>query len=282
MDCQKIIFTLFPDNETNREILTAFLLQIGFESFDEAIENFSGYSSEKEISNNKIDSVISGLAFRVTYDNEKIPDKNWNSIWEENDYNPVWIGEECVIRDPEKEITTKAKYEILIRPDRAFGSGDHETTVMMIRQVMNLNLCNKRVLDVGCGTGILGIMASKLGSDEVYSVDLDLWAVESTEKNCRLNGVKNLKVLQGTVDVLEPQTFDVILANIHRNIILQEMGTYNRFLSPGGFLIVSGFFKQEMKEIQDRATYFSMTTEKVMEKNNWISCSFRKTKITRR
>jgi len=276
MDCQRIIFTLFPDNEKNREILTAYLLQIGFESFDETLENFSGYSTEKEINKNKIDSVLTGLSFRVNYYSEKIPEKNWNRKWEENDYCPVWIGDECVIRDPSRVITSKAKYEILIHPDKAFGSGDHETTVMMIRQLMNLDLCNKKVLDVGCGTGILGIMASKLCSSEVYSVDLDSWAVESTIKNCGLNGVKNLKVMKGTIDVLDFQTFDIILANIHRNIILQEMDIYNRFLSSGGLLIVSGFFKEDMKEIKNKAASFSMTTEKVLEKNNWVSCCFQK------
>jgi len=276
MDCQKIIFTLSPDNETNRGILTAYLLQIGFESFDETLENFSGYSTEKEISNDKIDSVLSGLSFRVEYCAEKIPDENWNSKWEENDYCPVWIGEDCVIRDPKKEIPEKVKYDLLIRPDRAFGSGDHETTVMMVKQLLSLDLSGKRVLDVGCGTGILGIMASKLGSSEVCSVDLDSWAVESTIKNSRLNGIKNLTAKHGTIAVLELQRFDVILANIHRNIILQEMDTYNKFLSFGGLLIVSGFFKEDMKEIQKKAASFSLTTEKVLEKNNWVSCCFQK------
>ena len=276
MDCQKIIFTLSPDNEVNRGILTAYLMQIGFESFDETLENYCAYSNEKEIGKDKIDSVLSGLSFSVKYCSEKIPDENWNSKWEENYFSPVWIGEECVIRDPDREIPKKVKYDLLIRPDRAFGSGDHETTVMMIKQLMSHELSGKKVLDVGCGTGILGIMASKLGSSEVCSVDLDSWAVESTIKNSKLNGIKNLTAKHGTIAVLELQHFDVILANIHRNIILQEMAIYNKFLSPGGLLIVSGFFKEDMKEIQKKAASFSLTTEKVLEKNNWVSCYFHK------
>lgn len=275
MQYLKVTFILTPDNETNREILTAYLSQLDFDAFDETTSGFHAYmmfSGKKDLQ--KIEEVVPELPFHVSFSVSEVPDINWNEEWEKNYFQPLLIGNECLIRAPFHKNYPKARYEIIIEPNMAFGTGNHETTSLMIENLLELDLGGKTVLDMGCGTGILGILAAMQGCREVTAIDVDDCAYESTLENACLNQVTNLKAYAGDAKLLKDQKFDVILANIQKNIILQDLEKYVLVLKHGGIILVSGFYRNDLEEIVGKASELFLQKGLIREKNNWVTCAF--------
>lgn len=276
MQYTKVSFSLNPDNEANREILTAFLAQLDFESFDESEEALHAFFPAEKVTTEQIQQTLAEVPFAVNFLQEEMPDINWNEEWEKNYFQPLLIGNECLIRAPFHKEYPKANYEIVIEPNMAFGTGNHETTSLMIEHLSELNVEGMDVLDMGCGTGILGIFASMRNCRQVTAIDIDNWAFESTIENCRLNHITNLEARIGDANLLGNQKFDLILANIQRNIILQDMEKYVSVLNDDGILIVSGFYNNDLEEILGKAAELFLQKIEIKERNNWIACAFEK------
>lgn len=272
----KVTFTLDPDNEVNREILTAYLSELEFESFDETDENLNAFYPVGKVSAETIQAVLDEVPFSVSFTEEEMPDINWNEEWEKNYFQPLLIGDNCLIRAPFHTEYPKVEYEIVIEPNMAFGTGNHETTSLMIEHIRELNMEDETVLDMGCGTGILGIFASMRGCESVTAIDIDSWAFESVVENCRLNNINNMEAFIGDASLLGNKQYDVILANIQKNIILQDIEKYNSVLKEGGILIVSGFYKDDLEDIIAKASELFLRKLEIKEKNNWIACAFEK------
>lgn len=276
MKYTKVIFNLNPDNETNREILIAYLSALEFDSFDDSDEQVNGFYPEGKVETEQIEAITSELPFEVSFSQEAMPDINWNEEWEKNYFKPLLISDSCLIRAPFHTDYPQAQYEIVIEPNMAFGTGNHETTSLMIEHLLELNVEGMDVLDMGCGTGILGIFASMLGCSAATGIDIDSWAFESVVENCRLNQIENMEAFIGDASLLGNKKYDLILANIQRNIILADMEKYVSVLNEDGILIVSGFYKQDLEDILGKASELFLRKLIIKEKNNWIAVSFEK------
>lgn len=276
MKYTKVTFNLNPDNETNREILVAYLSALAFDSFDDSDNQLNAFSPEGKVETNELENVLAQVPFEVIYSQEPMPDINWNEEWEKNYFKPLLIAESCLIRAPFHTEFPKAEYEIVIEPNMAFGTGNHETTSLMIEHLLGLNVEGMDVLDMGCGTGILGIFAAMLGARTVTGIDIDSWAFESVVENCRLNSVENMEAFIGDASLLGNKTYDLILANIQRNIILADMEKYLSVLKDDGILIVSGFYQNDLEDILGKASELFLRKLIIKEKNNWVAVSFEK------
>ncbi len=272
----KFTFKLDLDNEVNREILTAYLSQLDFDSFDETPSEFHAFVPEEKANVQETRQVIAGLPFTAEFSVAEMPDVNWNEEWEKNYFQPLLIRDECLVRAPFHKNFPKVDYEIVIEPKMAFGTGNHETTTMMIEHLLDLDLTGKSVLDMGCGTGILGILASMKGCSEVTAIDIDQWSYENTLENAGLNGIGNLKAFKGDAGLLGEKSYDVILANIQKNVILNDLPVYASVLNEGGILLVSGFYHHDLEAIIGKASGLFLQKGMLREKNNWVACAFTK------
>ncbi len=273
----KVTFKLDPDNEANREILTAYLSQLDFDAFEETTSEFQAFVPSGKLDLQKIEQITGDLPFKTGFSTGEMPDINWNKEWEKNYFQPLLVGNECLVRAPFHKDFPKARYEIVIEPNMAFGTGNHETTSLMIEHLLQLDLTDKTVLDMGCGTGILGILASMRECRQVTAIDMDQWAYESTIENSRLNGVKNLHVFTGDAGLLDGTVkFDVILANIQKNVILNDLEKYAFVLNEGGILLVSGFYQDDLEAIIGKASELFLQKGMLRERNRWVACPFMK------
>lgn len=265
-----------PDSEINREILMAQMGELGFESFnetDDAVEAFipSSAFSEELL---KDESLSNNPLFKVRFQTEVIPDQNWNEVWEKNYFKPLLVENRCLIRAPFHTDTPKAEYEIVINPRMAFGTGNHETTYLMISAILSQDLQGKQVLDMGCGTGILGILASMRGAETVKAIDIDEWAYNNTLDNAEINNVSNIDVSQGDASLLGREKFDVIYANIQRNILLQDLPTYASVMCKEAEIVMSGFYQEDLPAISAKAEEVGLKPAGYQERNNWVAARF--------
>lgn len=272
----QISFKLNPDNAENREILVAMLSELSFESFDESEELVMGYFPGESTYTVDIESITTLLPFSVEIETETIPDKNWNEIWEKNYFKPLLIGNRCLVRAPFHTEYEPAEFELVIEPKMAFGTGNHETTTLVAEQILNMDLNGKTVLDMGCGTGILGMLASLKGAKNVTAIDIDNWSYESTVENARLNNIMNLEAKLGDAGLLGTESFEVIFANIHKNVIVSDLPVYERVLQSGGKLYLSGFYTHDMPDVKAKAEALGLVETGFQEKNNWVVYSFQK------
>lgn len=241
--------------QTARELLADDAAKAGFESFEDAEQGLVGYVQTELFNRESLDHAISAFVMpevAISYTIEEVEPKNWNETWENEGFDPIFIVDRCVIYDARRLSPTPlsslmAPLRIGIEAQMAFGTGTHETTRLMVAQLLDAQLSGKRVLDCGCGTGILGIAASKLGAEEVVAYDIDEWSVENTRHNAALNGVENLQVLHGDSRVLSHVSgvFDLVLANINRNILLADLPHFADVLSSSGQLLLSGFYQED-------------------------------------
>lgn len=278
MDYFKITIQIIPFEEWLRDVLAAQLGEVGFDSFvetDSGIEAFIPVPDFKDENlNNVLNTYEENVQFRVG--KELIKSQNWNEVWEKNYFKPLVIKNECVIRAPFHTDFPKAKYEIIIEPNMAFGTGNHETTSMMVETILENNLENKSVLDMGCGTGILGILASMKGARKVTAIDIDEWSFNGTTENSELNNIKNITVKLGNADLLGDEKFDIIFANIQRNVLLADLPAYFKVLNPSGKLIMSGFYTEDIPAIQTKAEELGLVDGGFKTKNNWVAHLFYK------
>ena len=276
MEYTKTNCKIQPDTEINREILVAELGAIGYESFTETDELVEAYIPTGDFSDDALTHLFPDYfpGFQFSFTSEIIPDQNWNEVWEKNYFQPLLIADRCLIRAPFHTEYPKAEYEIVIEPGMAFGTGNHETTSLMISEILEQNLIGKTVLDMGCGTGILSILASMRGAETITGVDIDSWAVKSTTENATYNNVSNLEVIQGGAEVLPDKKFDIIYANIQRNILLNDMPQYCKVLKQGGELIMSGFYTDDLESIKDRATALGLQLRRFTENERWVAAVF--------
>ena len=276
MNYTKITFKLTPDSEENREILVAVLADLAFESFDETEEQVLGYVPGEIFNFAEMNEITSTLPFSVHTENEMIPDQNWNEVWEKNYFKPLLIGNRCLVRAPFHSDYEPAEFELVIEPKMAFGTGNHETTTLVAEQILNMELTGKTVLDMGCGTGILGMLASLKGAKSVTAIDIDTWSFESTVENARLNNIFNLEAKLGDASLLGNESFEIIFANIHKNVIINDLPVYESVLQSGGKLYLSGFYTHDMPDVKAKAESLGLQETGFQEKNNWVVYSFEK------
>jgi ribosomal protein L11 methyltransferase len=260
------------------DILMAELAEAGFDSFMENEQGFDAYAEEGNFDTLTFEEIlerykdISGLS----YSQNTIARQNWNEDWEKN-YDPIFIGDQCLIRASFHQIEQKFPYEIIINPKMSFGTGHHETTSQMVALQLEVDHKDKKVLDVGCGTGILAIMASLLGASQVEACDIDEWSVENAGENLELNAISNVKVSMGTLTQVDHSPgFDIILANINRNVLLDEVPYYASLLNNGGYLFLSGFYTQDVADIETLANQHGLIKQKETEKKNWVAMVLQK------
>lgn len=276
MNYTQISFKLNPDNQENREILVAMLSDLSFESFDESEECLMGYIPGELANSEEINDITSALPFSVILGYELIPDKNWNEVWEKNYFKPLLIGNRCLVRAPFHTDYEAAEFELVIEPKMAFGTGNHETTTLVAEQILNMDLAGKTVLDMGCGTGILGMLASLKGAKSVTAIDIDSWSFESTVENARLNNIFNLEAKLGDASLLGNESFEIIFANIHKNVIINDLPIYESVLQSGGKIYLSGFYTHDLPDVKSKAESLGLIETGFQEKNNWVVYTFRK------
>jgi ribosomal protein L11 methyltransferase len=255
------------------DILIAELAELGFDTFQENENGFEAYAEEEKFDRAGVDALTTKYAdhtsFTVSYD--KIPKKNWNEEWEKN-YEPIIVDDRCLIRAEFHEIEKKYPYEITITPKMSFGTGHHQTTYLMIKAQMDIDHKNKRMMDAGCGTAILAIMASKLGAKEVEAFDIDEWSTVNGKENIEINGGTNIHLQQGKItEVNLSGKFDIILANINKNVLLDEMKIYAGYLNKGGLLLLSGFYTHDIDDLLKEAAKFNLTEVKRDNRENWAN-----------
>ncbi len=263
-----------PEEPVFTEILMADLADIGFESFEETEENILAYIPEKDFEKSK----LKGIDFHtgVKPEQELVKDQNWNAVWESN-YDSVLIADRVYIRAPFHEHRTDVEFEIVINPKMAFGTAHHETTALIIEYLLEEqnNLQDKTFLDMGCGTGVLAILAVMLGAKEVMAVDNDPWSFESTSENIIINKTPQVKAVLGDAASLSgTEAFDYILANINKNILLNDMAAYEACLNRGGVIWFSGFYESDLEDIKRKAEGLGLRYQSHKVKNSWTSAKF--------
>ncbi|MCK9423754.1 MAG: 50S ribosomal protein L11 methyltransferase [Bacteroidales bacterium] len=273
MDYIEFEFTLA--SATNSEILMALLAEMGFESFSEQEKSILGYIPENRFQKEVILPFLDDMVDRkqLQYHYKTVLSQNWNAIWESH-YDPVIIEGKCMVRAPFHQSVPGMQYEIVIEPKMSFGTAHHETTNMMIRFLMKESLKGKRILDMGCGTGILAILASKMKALEVIAIDNDEWAFNNARDNMEKNKVHLVTVLQGEVQDIPGPSYDLIMANINRNVLIRDIPTYAKFLVPSGILLVSGFYEEDLQSLQLAAAPSGLHFVSSMVENKWTGAKF--------
>jgi ribosomal protein L11 methyltransferase len=264
------------ENPEQADLLKYELAQMGFDSFwEEENGNFTTSVEEANFDHSEIQNLLQSyqLIEAIDYQVDKVEKQNWNQLWEQN-YAPVFIDDVCVIRADFHQIEDKKfLYEIIINPKMSFGTGHHETTALCVKHLIDLDMAGKKVADIGCGTGILAIMALKKGATTVLGCDVEDWAVENAQENILLNGFDKQKfeVFRGTAAQVKEKNFDVVLANINLNILLAEIHLYHLLLANHGKLLLSGFYEHETYLILQEAQKYGLFLEKQLVKNRWTA-----------
>lgn len=267
-----------------RDLLADSAAEAGFESFEETEQGIDAYVQKDLFEQEVLDKNLHNFPIEdtaISYCVEDAEDKDWNQEWEEQGFEPICVDDQILIYDakhPELHPTTSPDHiEIGIEAKLAFGTGNHETTRMIVSTLLNNNLYQKRVLDCGCGTGILGIVAAKLGASEVVGYDIDEWSVDNAKHNAKLNGIDNMEVYFGNASVINHISgiFDIILANINRNILLNDMKTFRSVLNDGGFLILSGFYEEDVPTLLAKAQELGLQEIGKRTDNNWTCLVFK-------
>ncbi len=270
-------FKVIPKDPAT-ELLIAELGYAGFESFVENEEGVTAYIQKDEWKEDLLEDifVLHSDEFDISYTSEEIKQVNWNSEWE-NNFKQIEVAGKVSIRAPFHE-NPGLQYDIVIEPKMSFGTGHHETTHMMVEHLLTMDLTSKKTLDMGCGTGILAIFSEMKGAFPIDAIDIDKWCYENSIENIERNNCKHITAYEGNVSLLNAKDYDVIIANINRNILLQDMDAYGTCLSKGGILLLSGFYEEDISMIDAKATSLNLQLEKTLQKNNWVSLRYVKIK----
>ena len=264
-----------PDNEVLKDMFMELLGTIGFDSFMDTEDGFEAYCQESALDETELDEILRMEQFANVslLKKELIPDQDWNATWEAS-YDPVIINELCRIRAPFHKVEGTYKYDLVIEPKMSFGTAHHETTSQIIELMLQSEFSGLNVLDMGSGTGVLAILAKKLGSAMTVAIDNDEWAYRNAIDNIRLNDENEIVVELGDATSLNDRQFDVILANINRNILLRDMKEYVKSLVENGRIFFSGFYEEDLVLIQNEAERLGLKYVNHVTKNNWTAAVF--------
>ena len=266
-------FSVEP-KELGSEILVAELGELPFESFIDSDSGIVAYIQKQFWSENMLDDlhILSSPEFQVSYTIEEIDQVNWNEEWEKN-FEAIEVDGICHVRAPFHP-KTDAKFDIVIEPKMSFGTGHHETTHMMIQHLLETDVAGKKTLDMGCGTAILAILAEMKGAQPIDAIDIDNWCYLNSIENATRNNCNQITVYEGDADLLIGKKYDLIIANINRNILLNDMQTYVDCLNKEGILLLSGFYNEDIPFIDASCTEKGLTYVKKFERNNWVSLKY--------
>lgn len=263
------------DKETINDVLAGELANIGFESFSEGKEGLLAYAPENLYDKTLVDQLLAQFPLtdtKISYTEKLIEDQDWNEEWEKNYFNPIRIDKDCIIRASFHNDEPGYTYNIIIDPKMAFGTGNHETTYLMIKEMLKLELDGKELLDMGCGTAVLAILAKMRGAKRVAAIDIDKWAYDNAMDNIKLNGTKEIEVaLGGAEKIADMGTFDIIFANINRNILLNDINIYAKQMHKGGTLFMSGFYSEDIPAIKEECEKNGLSLISNSELHNWVA-----------
>ena len=278
MDYYELFFTTHPTEDYQQDLLIDALAGIGFDTFEEVEGGFKAYISEADFDKEALEENLALYheIFSFSYEVNIIPQKNWNEVWESN-FSPIQIRDKVYVRATFHGCKPEFPFEIVIDPKMAFGTGHHETTFMMMDLMLDTGFAGKDVLDMGCGTGILAILASKLGAKDITAIDYDPTCYDSTIENSTLNHIGNIKAICGSREIIPDVQFDIILANINRNILLDQMERYGEVLKNGGEIYFSGFYESpDLEIIKEKASKYGLTYVDHKKTKDWVAAKFRK------
>ena len=266
-------FTVAP-LQPGSEILIAQLGYAGFESFTETDNGLTAYIQKSEWKEGILDDIqiLSSEEFEIRYTREEIEQVNWNVEWEKN-FEAIEVDGKCVVRAPFHP-ESGVDYEIVIEPKMSFGTGHHETTFMMLQFILENEFNDKTVLDMGCGTAVLAILAKMRGADKVDAIDIDPWCYENSLENTMRNGCDSISVMLGDATVIPEKKYDTVIANINRNILLNDLPIYAESMMDGGELYLSGFYSEDLPIITNACNKLGFSFVEKKEKNNWIAAKF--------
>ena len=271
----EVTFTILPYSETASDVLSALTAEIGFESFVECEGGMQAYVQQSLFDEAALKAILSDFPMpdtQITYTITEPEDKNWNKEWEKNFFQPIVIEGRCVIHSTFHKDYPKAEYDIVINPQMAFGTGHHETTSSILGALLEADLKGKSVLDMGCGTSILAILASMRGADRVTAIDIDDWCVNNSRDNIALNHLNNITVELGDASLLKGrEPFDVVIANINRNILLNDMHAYVDCMHSGSEIYMSGFYVEDIDAIRQCGENLGLEFVGYREKNRWAA-----------
>lgn len=266
-------FSIFP-KEPWTEILIAKLAASDFESFEENDDDMNAYIQSKLDNENNVKEILKELSEpHINYLRYEIEQQNWNAIWESN-FSPILVDNKCYIRAEFHEPKPEIQYEIVIQPKMSFGTGHHQTTRLMVQYILETEFEGKSILDMGCGTSILGILAKKRGAKTVEGIDIDDWAVENSIENAKRNNV-DIQVMEGDASLLINKKYDIILANINKNILMADIPVYEKCLNfAGGELILSGLMEFDYEDIKIKCESVGLEFVSAKQENEWIGMKF--------
>jgi ribosomal protein L11 methyltransferase len=266
-------FTVYPKEPTT-EILIAELGLAGFESFVENENGVTAYIQKDDWNAEVLKGIfiLTSDEFSIEYEQKEIEQTNWNAEWEKN-FQPIQVDDLVSIRAPFHK-NPNLKYDIVIEPKMSFGTGHHETTHMMVQHLLQLGLENKKVLDMGCGTGILAIFAEMRGANPTDAIDIDNWCYQNSLENVERNNCHHISVFEGDSSLLVNKKYDLIIANINRNILLMDIRIYAGCLNDNGILLLSGFYQDDIPMIDQEVSKYGLKLETVIERNNWVALKY--------
>ncbi len=256
------------------EILMAELGYAGFESFVETEIGIIAYIQEQDCNESILDDIqiLKSEEFSISHTKENIEQTNWNKEWEKN-FNPIMVDDLCTVRAPFHE-KPKTKYDIVIEPKMSFGTGHHETTHMMIQHILKNDFYTKSVLDMGCGTGVLAILSEMKGAKPIDAIDIDNWCYLNSLENVERNNCQNISVYEGDANLIKDRKYDIILANINRNILVKDIKVYASCLNKNGMLVLSGFYKNDIPILEGECRKHMLKLDEKLERNDWVSLKF--------
>ncbi len=270
-------FMINPASDTARDVLIAMLADSDFYSFEYTESGIDAYINKDNFQEDNVKSIIKDFFIQnvsIDYRMDIFDDKNWNEEWEKNGFEPIIVDDLCVIHDSNHLNVPQLKYDIIINPKMSFGTGTHETTRMLIKEILQSDYNGQTVLDMGCGTCILGIGMSIRGAKSIVAIDINDACIKNSIENCQINGIKNVKILHGDSSLLSGMSFDTVIANIHKNILIKDLPNYVSVMNPGAILYMSGFFTDDSEDIIKEAQKYKLVHSKTLEMNKWCVLQF--------
>ena len=263
-----------PGSDIQHDMLVTMLAEIGFDSFMDEAHVLKAYRPAENRDDVAVEGLLSDPAFIgiQLLNVEEMPDKDWNELWESS-YQPVVVNERCRVRAPFHEPDPNFEFDLVIEPKMSFGTANHETTAQIIQLMLETSFQGKSVLDMGSGTAVLAILAKKLGAAHTVAIDNDEWAYRNAFTNCELNGISDIEIMLGDALAIQGQ-YDIVLANINRNILLRDMPYYNDAMKPGAHIFFSGFYTEDLPSIQEEAARLGLRYCRHLSRNNWVAAEF--------